>query len=69
MNGPDETYRPSVASAERALTVVPGGDTRPFPPVPLVYSYTHAGLYKWTLAKDGGVRLELVDDTSVCPEK
>jgi hypothetical protein len=69
MLGPDETYRPSVASAERALTVVPGGDTRPFPPVPLVYSYTHAGLYKWTLAKDGGVKLELVDDASLCPEK
>lgn len=69
MLGPDETYRPSVASAERALTVVPGGDTRPFPPVPLVYSYTHAGLYKWTLAKDGGVKLELVNDEALCPEK
>jgi hypothetical protein len=37
--------------------------------VPLVYSYTHAGLYKWTLAKAGGVKLELVDDTTICPEK
>src|SRR5262249_2774247 len=40
MLGDDETYRPSGASAERAFSVVPGGDARPFPPVPLVYSYT-----------------------------
>lgn len=66
MLGVEETYRPSVASAERALTVVPGGDTRPFPPVPLVYSYTHPGLYKWTLGKDGSVKLELVDDAGSC---
>lgn len=67
MLGDDETYRPSVSSAERALTVVPGGDTRPFPPVPLVYSYTHPGTYKWTLAKDGGVSLDLVVDDKLCP--
>ncbi len=67
MLGDHETYRPSVASAERALSVVPGGDSRPFPPVPLVYSYTHPGLYKWTLAADGGVKLELVDDPKLCP--
>lgn len=63
----DETYRPSVASAERVITVVPGGDARPFPPVPLIYSYTHPGTYKWTLAKDGGVTLELVEDEAICP--
>ena len=37
-----------------------------FPPVPLVYSYTHPGLYKWTLQKDGSVKLELVDDPTLC---
>jgi hypothetical protein len=66
MLGDDETYRPSGASAERSFSVVPGGDSRPFPPVPLVYSYTHPGLYKWTLGKDGGVTLDLVDDPGVC---
>ena len=69
MMGDDETYRPSGASAERAVSVVPGGDARPFPPVPLVYSYTHPGLYKWTLAKDGAVKLELIEDESVCVVK
>lgn len=62
-----ETYRPSLASAERAITVVPGGDTRPFPPIPLVYSYTHPGMYQWTLAKHGGVELELITDERLCP--
>jgi hypothetical protein len=66
MLGDDETYRPSGASAERAFSVVPGGDARPFPPVPLVYSYTHAGLYKWTLAGDGSLELDVVDDQAVC---
>lgn len=69
MLGVTEAYRPSVPSAERALTVVPGGSTRPFPPVPLVYSYTHPGLYRWTLAKDGSVKLELVDDAGSCAQR
>jgi hypothetical protein len=61
-----ETYRPSTPSAERVVTVVPGGDARPFPPVPLIYSYTHPGTYKWTLSGDGGVKLELVEDEAIC---
>jgi hypothetical protein len=62
----EETYRPSVPSAERVITVVPGGDARPFPPVPLIYSYTHPGTYKWTLAPEGGATLELVEDPALC---
>lgn len=66
MLGDDETYRPSVPLAERVLTVVPGGDARPFPPVPLIYSYTHPGTYKWTLSETGGATLELIEDPAIC---
>ena len=68
--GDDETYRPSGSSTERAFSVIPPGAPRPFPPVPLVYSYTHPGLYKWTLGADGSVKLELIDDEpGICDRK
>ncbi|MBI1944904.1 MAG: hypothetical protein HYS27_04365 [Deltaproteobacteria bacterium] len=67
--GAEDAYRPPFDAAERSVTVVSnarGGAL--FPPIPLVYSYTHPGSYRWRLAADGTVRLDLIDDDELCPQ-
>lgn len=66
--GAEDAYRPPFDAAERSVTVVSnarGGAL--FPPIPLVYSYTHPGSYRWRLSQDGTVRLDLLDDDELCP--
>ncbi len=67
--GTDDAYRPPFDASERTVTVVSnarGGAL--FPPIPLVYSYTHPGSYRWRLSADGTVRLDLIDDDVLCPQ-
>lgn len=67
--GADDAYRPPFDTAERSVTVVSnarGGAL--FPPIPLVYSYTHPGSYRWRLSSDGTVRLDLIEDDALCPQ-
>lgn len=66
--GTEDAYRPPFDAAERTVTVVSnarGGAL--FPPIPLVYSYTHPGSYRWRLAPDGTVRLDLLETDELCP--
>ncbi len=66
--GVEDAYRPPFDASERAVMVVSnarGGSL--FPPIPLVYSYTHPGSYRWRLSEDGTVRLDLIEQDELCP--
>jgi hypothetical protein len=66
--GVNDAYRPPFDAAERSVTVVSNARAGAlFPPIPLVYSYTHPGSYRWLLSADGTVRLDLVEDDALCP--
>lgn len=66
--GVEDAYRPPFDAAERTVTVVSTARSGSlFPPVPLVYSYTHPGTYRWRLLADGTVRLDLVEEDALCP--
>lgn len=66
--GVDDAYRPPFDASERTVTVVSNARSGSlFPPVPLVYSYTHPGTYRWHLLADGTVRLDLIEEDALCP--
>lgn len=66
--GAEDAYRPPFDAAERSVTVVSHARSGTlFPPVPLVYSYTHPGTYRWRLVADGTVRLDLIEEDALCP--
>jgi hypothetical protein len=63
----DEAFRPSTAQDRRELGVVDAKLRAALvPPMPLVYSYTHAGTYEWTVTPDGPAALRLLPDVKLC---
>ncbi len=58
-----DAYRPSSAQDRREVAIVDyAGMAASLPPVPLVYNYTHAGVYNWTLSSSGALRLQVNSD-------
>jgi hypothetical protein len=63
----DEAFRPSGAQDRREIGVVDRMQRAArVPPMPLVYSYTHAGTYEWTVTPEGSVSLRLLSDVKLC---
>lgn len=66
--GAEDAYRPPFDTAERSVMVVSHARSGAlFPPIPLVYSYTHPGSYRWRLSQDGTIRLDLIEEDALCP--